>query len=107
MISPIKSVFSIATAVALLGMATPGLAVAPKMKMTTDIPESMVIPDELDTRIGKLKFFDGFPSAETANKALDYLDFHRGVDVFLDEMRAASMFALREGHREVGVTKFN
>lgn len=105
MMSPIKNVFVLTTVVALLGMAMPGLADAPKM--TTDIPESIIIPDELDTRIGKLKFFDGFPLAETANKALNYLDFHRGVDVFLDEMRAASMFALREGHRGVGITKFN
>ena len=107
MISPIKNVFMLTIAAALLGMAQPGLADAPKMKMTTDIPESIIIPDELDTRIGKLKFFDGFPSASTAEKALNYLDFHRGVDVFLDEMRAGSMFALREGHREVGITKFN
>ncbi len=105
--SPIKNVFMLTTVAALLGMAMPGLADAPKMKMTTGIPESIIIPDELDTRIGKLKFFDGFPLAETASKALNYLDFHRGVDVFLDETRAASMFALREGHREVGVTKFN
>ena len=104
---PIKNVFVLTTVVALLGMAAPGLADAPKMKMTTDIPESIIIPDELDTRIGKLKFFDGLPLTETANKALDFLDFHRGVDVFLDEMQAASLFALREGLREVGVTEFN
>ena len=107
MMSPIKNVFVLTTVATLMGMVTPGLADAPKMKMTTDISESIVIPDELDTRIGRLKFFDGFPLAETANTALDYLDFHRGVDIFLDEMRAASMFALREGHREVGVNKFN
>ncbi len=50
MISPIKNVFAIATAVALLGMATPGLADAPKMKMTTDIPESIIIPDEFENQ---------------------------------------------------------
>lgn len=38
-------------------------------------------------------------------KAYDFLDFQRGVDVFLDEMRAASMVMIREGLREVGVTK--
>ncbi|MBW2607483.1 MAG: hypothetical protein JRD05_07570, partial [Deltaproteobacteria bacterium] len=56
---------------------------APKMKMTTDIPESIIIPDKLETRIGTLEFFDGLPTDKTVQKAYDYLDFQRGVDVFL------------------------
>jgi len=80
-------------------------AQAQKMKMTTEIPESIIIPDKIKTRIGTLEFFDGFPTDATVKKAYDYLDFQRGVDVFLDEMRAASMVALREGHRELGITK--
>jgi len=78
-----------------------------KMKMTTPIPKSIVIPDKLETRIGTLEFFDGLPTDKTVQKAYDYLDFQRGVDVFLNEMRAASMVALREGHREIGITKAN
>ena len=78
---------------------------APQMKMTTDIPESIVMPDRIKTRIGTLALFDGFPDDETVNKAYDFLLFQRGVDVFLDEMRAASMVALRNGHRELGVTE--
>jgi hypothetical protein len=77
----------------------------PKMKMTTEIPDSITMPDKIETRIGTLELFDGFPSDETANKAYDFLLFQRGVDVFLDEMRAASMVALRNGHRELGVTE--
>ena len=80
---------------------------APKMKMTTDIPESIVIPDKLETRIGTLEFFDGLPTDKTVQKAYDYLAFQRGVDVFLNEMSAASMVALREGHRKIGITKAN
>lgn len=83
------------------------LAQAPKMKMTTDIPESIIMPDKIKTRIGTLEFFDGFPTKETVSIAYDYLDFQRGVDVFLDEMRAASMVALREGHRELGIVNSN
>ena len=33
----------------------------PKMKMTTDIPESIITPDNVETRIGTLNFFDGYP----------------------------------------------
>lgn len=77
------------------------------MKMTTPIPESIIMPDSLDTRIGKMTFFDGMPLRETSQRVLDYLNFHRGVDIFLDETRAASMVALRDGHHAVGVSKFN
>jgi len=77
----------------------------PKMIMTTDIPKSIIMPDRIETRIGTLELFDGFPDVETVQKAYDFLLFQRGVDVFLDEMRAASMVALRNGHRELGVTE--
>ena len=37
----------------------------PKMKMTTDIPESITTQDSVETRMGTLKFFDGFPGDAT------------------------------------------
>jgi hypothetical protein len=80
-------------------------AESPKMKMTTKIPESIIIPDKIKTRLGTLEFFDGFPTEATVKKAYDFLSFKRGVDVFLDEMQAASMVALRNGHRELGITE--
>ena len=51
----------------------------PKMKMTTDIPPEITTPDMVETRIGTLKFFDGFPDKETTQKVYDNLDFQRGV----------------------------
>ncbi len=56
------------------------LAKPPKMKMTMDIPESIIIPDKLESRIGTLEFFDGLPTDDTVKKAYDYLDFQRRVD---------------------------
>ena len=82
-------------------------AESPKMKMTTEIPKEIIVPDKVETRIGALEFFDGFPTEATVDKAYDFLAFQRGVDVFLDEMRAASMAALRDGHRELGVHHSN
>lgn len=32
-----------------------------KYKMTTDIPEEIITPDKVSSRIGELNFFDGFP----------------------------------------------
>ena len=40
-------------------------------------------PDKVDTRLGTLKFFDGFPDKAIAEKLLDNLDFQRGTGVFL------------------------
>jgi hypothetical protein len=51
-----------------------GFAQAPKMKMTTDIPASIIMPDKIKTRIGTLEFFDGFPTVKTVRKAYDFLD---------------------------------
>ena len=78
-----------------------------KKKMTTEIPESLIMPDKIETRIGTLEFFDGFPTDATVKKARDFLVFQRAVNVFLDEMRAASMVALRNGLKELGVEKSN
>ena len=38
---------------------------APKMKMTTEVPPGIAIPDEVNTRLGTLRFFDGFPDDAT------------------------------------------
>jgi len=68
---------------------------APKMKMTTDIPEAITTPDRVETRIGTLEFFDGIPSKETADLVYDYLDFSRAMETFLNGIPAASIEAMR------------
>jgi hypothetical protein len=67
------------------------------------IPPQLLTPDRVETRIGRLEFFDGLPSAKTVEKAYDHLDFMRGTRVFLDALPIASLYAMREGLREVGV----
>jgi hypothetical protein len=59
-------------------------------------------PDQVETRLGALKFFDGLPDKATVEKLYDNLDFMRGVEVFLSLMPGASMFAFGQGYREVG-----
>ena len=70
---------------------------APKMRMTTDIPEAITTPDRVETRLGTLKFFDGFPDDATTSKVYDNLDFMNGVKAFLDAVPGASAEALRTG----------
>jgi len=55
----------VVTIVATIATVCAFAADAPKMKMTTDIPESITTPDSVETRIGTLKFFDGYPDDAT------------------------------------------
>jgi len=68
------------------------------------IPEQIMTPDSVETRIGTLKFFDGSPTKETTQKVYDNLDFLRGVETFLKFIPATSIEALRRGMVEMGAT---
>jgi hypothetical protein len=85
-----------------LAAACASAADAPTMKMTTDIPESITTPAAVDTRIGTLKFFDGYPDDATTQLAYDNLDFMRGVQAFLNAMPGASAEAVRVGWASQG-----
>jgi hypothetical protein len=69
---------------------------APKMKMTTDIPPSITTPDKVETRIGTLKFTDGFPDKATVEKVYDNLAFQRGVQAYLTALPAVSIEGARK-----------
>jgi hypothetical protein len=73
-----------------------------RYKMTTDIPASITTPDVVETSLGTLRFFDGFPDEATVKKVYDNLDFQRGVQAFLTAMPAASACAFRTGLRTFG-----
>jgi hypothetical protein len=74
----------------------------PKMKMTTPIPESITTPDSVETRLGTLKFTDGFPDDTTVQKVYDNLDFMNGVQAFLNAMGGPSTEAARVGFASQG-----
>jgi hypothetical protein len=68
---------------------------------------SISTPDRVDTRIGRLEFFDALPSAATIDALYANLDLCRGVEVFLRGIPAASLYAMREGQRSIGVERPN
>jgi hypothetical protein len=78
------------------------LKASPKMKMTTDIPPSLVTPDTVETRIGTLKFTDGFPDEATVAKVYDNLDFQRGQQAYLTALPAGSVEAFRQSYVNFG-----
>ena len=71
------------------------------------IPAEIMTPDSVDTRIGRLEFFDGFPTAATTRTVYDNLDFLRGVEVFLNFVPMASLEGVRRGLSGMGVTSPN
>ena len=68
----------------------------------TAIPPAITTPDKVETRIGTLEFKDGAPSAATAEKVLDSLDYVRGVDAFMNSFSGASAYAIRKGFHSIG-----
>ena len=71
------------------------------------IPDKIMTPDTVETRIGTLEFFDGMPDEATVEKAYENLDFMRGVDVFLNFIPATSVEGIRLGMVEMGATQSN
>lgn len=66
------------------------------------IPEKIMTPDTVETRIGTLEFFDGMPKADTVDKLYDNLLLLRGVESFLNGIPATSIEGLREGQASIG-----
>lgn len=69
----------------------------PKMKMTTEIPPGIATPDNIETRLGSLNFFDGVPDKETVQKVYNFLDFQHAFQAYMSGVQIASMEAMRKG----------
>ena len=73
----------------------------------TKIPEYIMTPDKVETRIGTLEFFDGIPTKKTAALLYDNLDFLRGVETFLNGIPATSVEGIRLGMVRLGLKNSN
>ena len=73
------------------------------MTVSIDTLRSISMPDEVESRIGKLEFIDGVPNGETAELLYDHLDFVHAVNVFLNGYAGASTCAMRRGFHKAGV----
>jgi hypothetical protein len=71
----------LAVAVACAALTLPHFAAA---QTVPAIPPILVTPDTVETRIGKLDFKDGAPSAPTVEKLFDTLDFTHALNAYLD-----------------------
>ncbi len=98
---------TILVSLALIATANSAMAEGPTPGFNTKIPESIMTPDTVETRIGTLKFFDGIPTKETSALVYDNLDFLRGVEAFLNGVPAASIEGMRLGAVSLGARNSN
>ncbi len=84
------------------GQVLTGAPAEPEYKYSTQMPPGVATPDSVETRLGTLKFFDGFPDKATADKLYDNLDFQRAVQAFLLGLPAVGQVANRDATLTLG-----
>lgn len=95
--------FSAATLIAPLhAQVLDGPASNPALKFSTQRPPGVYSPDKVETRLGTLKFTDGFPDRDTARTLLDNLDFQRAVQAYLLALPAVNQVGNRNAILSVG-----
>jgi hypothetical protein len=87
-------------------LALSALAAAPsyaqQYKYETATPPGIASPDQVKTRLGTLRFSDGFPDKATADTLLENLDFQRAVQAYLMALPPVSQAANRDAIRTLG-----
>lgn len=79
------------------------IAINAEPKYKADVPAALITPDQVKTKyLGNLNFIDGFPTEDTLEKAYDFLDTSRAVQLFESGMPTASMYAMLNGHKSIG-----
>src|SRR4249920_2241836 len=81
------------------GAAALALVVTAMTASAQKIPQEITTPDKVETSIGTLEFKDGAPTAATAQKVRDSLDYIRGVDAFMNSFSGASALPFARGSR--------
>jgi hypothetical protein len=76
-------------------------------EVTPEELAAISIPDTVETPIGTLEFFDGVPTDATVAALYDNLDRMRGLEVFLGNVGAVSMYSVRKGLADAGAEGAN
>ena len=72
-------------------------------ELAKEVLERISTPDFVESRLGRLEFNDGAPSAKTVATLYDHLDYVHALNAFLTAFPAASTQAMRQGFLDVGV----
>jgi hypothetical protein len=107
-IKHLKNLVSGAAVVALIIVMGPSAQAQDKTPgFNQKIPDKIMTPDTVQTRIGALEFVDGVPTPETTQRVYDNLDFLRGTEVFLNFVPATNLEGMRLGNANRGAKKTN
>ena len=101
------AVFAVPAVLAAALMTQAAFAQEPTPGYNNKIPESIMTPDKVETRVGTLEFFDGIPTEKTAAALYNHLDYIRGFETFLNGIPAASLEAFRRGQASLGAKNYN
>ncbi len=71
--------------------------------VSPEVLASISTPDQVQSRLGTLQFTYGAPSDATAALLYDHLDFIHGVEAFIGAFPGASLAAMHEGFKGLGV----
>jgi hypothetical protein len=74
-------------------------------QVSQEVLDSISTPNEVETSIGTLKFLDGAPLPDTAEKVYDYLDTARAADAFMKGIPGCSVLSLMEGAHSIGAVE--
>ena len=74
-------------------------------QVSQEVLDSISTPNEVETSIGTLKFLDGAPLPDTAEKVYDYLDTARAADAFMKGIPGCSVLSLMEGAHSIGAVQ--
>ncbi len=83
-------------------VASLGLPMGVAAQVPQNVVASLGVPDTLETRIGTLEFKDGAPSAESAEKVFDALNFNNALSAYNNSFRGASALAIAKGFESIG-----
>ncbi|MEZ5901523.1 MAG: DUF1254 domain-containing protein [Hyphomicrobiaceae bacterium] len=64
--------------------------------------KSLGAPDKIETNTGALEFENGVPTAKTASRVYDTLDFTRALNAYNNSFRGASALAIVKGCEGIG-----
>ncbi len=78
------------------------LVATAQAQVSDEAVRALGAPDRVETSIGTLDFKDGAPSADTAKKVFDALDFTRALNVYNNSFRGASALGFHKGFQSIG-----
>jgi len=77
----------------------------PQYKYSTPMPPGVAIPDQVETRLGTLRFDNGVPDRATTDKLYDNLDFQRAVQAYLLGLPPVNQLSNRSAILSMGPVK--